>query len=335
MAVDDGIVYEVQKTGQVMGFVTLGRAIKDKEGVWSAPGRWQPPSTPKPEATPTPAVAADARPILHRGGKSDSSSSPSTSASPSSTPSPAPASSPTPTPTPAAAEPIPEDPNRQVLRRGKPTPEQPQTTGAQASVKPFSSPGPGSSGASPTQKPVLPAGTHTLVGVSDNEGSEARSYEFIWKKGEQAEMEAKMRRLALAQLPRENPLSERSLTNVVIRSFDLDLSNDAVMVLTAEILANTPGTKGAPVKSGTRYLTLIARVDFAGTPQKLAVSLTDSTRLDVAPRLELIDAVDADGDGVADLLFREYSFDSKSYVIYGIGRSTVTKMFEGASSPLK
>jgi hypothetical protein len=185
---------------------------------------------------------------------------------------------------------------------------------------------------------TLSPGTQTLVGVSDNESSEARSYEFVWKKGEQAEMEAKMRRLALAQLPRENPpLSERSLTNVVIRSFDLDMSNDAVMVLTAEIPANTPtaSAKGAPVRSSTRYLTLIARVDFEGTPQRLAVSMTDSSRLDVAPRLELIDAVDADGDGVADLLFRQYGFDAKSYVIFGIGRSTVTKMFDGASSPLK
>jgi len=115
------------------------------------------------------------------------------------------------------------------------------------------------------------------------------------------------------------------------------MSNDAVMVLTAEIppAAAAPGAKAAPVRSDTRYLTLIARVDFEGTPQKLALSLTDSSRLDVAPRLELIDAVDADGDGVADLLFRQYGFDAKSYVIFGIGRSTVTKMFEGASSPLK
>jgi hypothetical protein len=335
MALDDGIVYEVQKTGQVMGLVTLGRAIKDKDGVWSAPARWQPPSAPKPEARPTPAVAADARPILHRGGKSDSSSSPSTTASPSPTATPSPTASPSATPTPTPAEPIAEDPNRPVLRRGKPAAEPVQAAASQPSAKPVSSPS--SAGAS-VPKLTLSPGAQTLVGISDNESSEPRSYEFVWKKGEQAEMEAKMRRLALAQLPRENPpLSERSLTNVVIRSFDLDLSNDAVMVLTAEIPANTSaaGAKGAAVRSVTRYLTLIARVDFEGTPQRLAVSMTDSSRLDVAPRLELIDAVDADGDGVADLLFRQYSFDSKSYVIFGIGRSTVTKMFEGASSPLK
>jgi hypothetical protein len=55
----------------------------------------------------------------------------------------------------------------------------------------------------------------------------------------------------------------------------------------------------------------------------------------VAPRLELIDAVDVDGDGLAELLFREYGFDDKSFIIYGVGRSTVTKVFEGASTPLR
>jgi hypothetical protein len=335
MALDDGVVYEVQKNGEVVGYVTLGRAVKDKDGSWSDLGRWQPPSAPRAEATPTPAATPDARPILHRAGKSDSTSTTAATGSPSPTPSPSPAASPNPTPTPIAVD-VPEDPNRPVLRRGRAATEHPQTAGSQASAKPVSSPG--SSTATSTQKLTLPAGTHTYVGISDTENSEARSYEFIWKKGEQPEMEAKMRRLAVAQLPRENPpLSERSLTKVVIRSFDLDMSNDAVMVLTAEIPANTSasGAKGATATAVTRYLTLIARVDFEGMPQRLAVSLTDSSRLDVAPRLELIDAVDADGDGVADLLFRQYSFDTKSYVIFGIGRSTVTKMFEGASSPLK
>jgi len=141
----------------------------------------------------------------------------------------------------------------------------------------------------------------------------------------------------MAQLPRENAqLTDRSLTNVTIRAFDLDLSNDAVMVLSAEVPASyvAQGAKSATGKFVSRYITLIARIDLDGNPQRLAVSVTDSSRLDVAPRLELIDAVDVDGDGYAELLFRQYSFDDKSFIIYGVGRSTVTKVFEGASSPL-
>jgi hypothetical protein len=150
-------------------------------------------------------------------------------------------------------------------------------------------------------------------------------------------MEAKMRKLALVQLPNETAqLNEHAMTNVVIRSFDLDLSNEAVMVLTAEVPGAylAKGGKTAPGKFVSRYITLIARVDAEGNPQRLAVSVTDSSQLDIAPRLELIDAVDADGDGLGELLFREYGIDQKSFIIYGIGRGSVTKVFEGASQSL-
>jgi len=186
--------------------------------------------------------------------------------------------------------------------------------------------------------PVTAPGTETLVAVSDDETGESRSYQFNWKKGEQAEMEAKLKRLALAQLPPGNPpYTEHSLSNVVIRSFDLDLSNDAVMVLSAELPGGylAPAAKTTPAKFVSRYITLIARVDFNGVPQRLSVSITDSSRLDVVPRLELIDAVDVDGDGLAELLFRQHGLDETNYIVYGVGRSTVTKVFEGASQPLK
>jgi len=142
-------------------------------------------------------------------------------------------------------------------------------------------------------------------------------------------MEVKMRKLALAQLPEGAHLGENSLINVDFHTFDVDLSNDAVMTLTAEL-----PTRASGGQSFSRYVTVIARVDIEGNPQKLAASVTDSSRLDVAPRLELIDAVDVDGDGVAELLFREYGFDQKSFVVYGVGHGSVTKVFEGASQPL-
>jgi hypothetical protein len=265
---------------------------------------------------------------LHRG---DST----TAAAPSGTPAPAAstAGSASPDTAPAAASPAapPEDADRPTLKRRDPQkqepPEPPQT-------KP--TPVDGTVPATRIKLPV--AGTKVLVAVSDTQSLDPRSYEFKWKAGEEEQMEAKMRKLALAQLPRENAqLTPSSLKNVIMRSFDLDLSNDAVMVLSAEVPGSylASGSKGAPGKFISRYVTVIARVDFDGVPQKLSASVTDSSRLDVAPRLELIDAVDVDGDGLAELLFREYSFDEKSYIIYGVGRSTVTKVFEGASSPLQ
>ncbi|HEY6305007.1 MAG TPA: hypothetical protein VI488_00950 [Candidatus Angelobacter sp.] len=390
MVLDTGVVYEAQKTGQAIGYFTVTKATKTSTaGIWTGQGRWELPRAPK-APTPAPSAgtrSADERPTLHRAGSAESapatasptptpevSSSPSdgrpvirrpsTDGSAQSTPSPAT----TPSPTPAAApEPEPDDPNRPTLRHRKPGSAQetenapPPAKPAQPAATPVATP------KSPASAPSGASATQTLVAVSDAQASDTRSYEFIWKPGEQEAMEKKMRRLALSQLPHENATGAfngalTTLANVAIRGFDLDLSNEPVMVLTAEIppgnapAAAKPTTRtgskattgaksssssaaaagaGAAAPRVTRYLTLIARVDIDGNPQKLAASMTDSSRLDVAPRLELIDAVDVDGDGLAELLFREYSFDDKSFVIFSIGRTTVTKLFEGASEPLK
>jgi len=309
MALDKGIVYEGQASGIPVGYATILSSTNNKG--WTALGKWQLAEAKK-APTPPPVATGDDRPLLHRG---DAAPAPTPSSTNSDN-------------TPAGA---PDDADRPILRRR--TPEKPEP---QAAPQPSPTP---AEGAVPAAKPrVFTPGTKTYVAVSDNESADTRSFEFKWKAGEEQAMEVKMRKLALAQLPRENAqLNANSLKNVVMRSFDLDLSNDAVIVLSAEIPGSylTPGARGAPGKFISRYVTVIARVDFEGVPQKLASSVTDSSRLDVAPRLELIDAVDVDGDGLAELLFREYSFDEKRFIVYGVGRSTVTKVFEGASMPLQ
>jgi hypothetical protein len=313
MALDKGIVYEAQTSGIPVGYATILSSTNNKG--WTGLGKWQLAEAKK-APTPPPVTTGDDRPILHRG---DASATPTPSSADSGQPS---------ADTTASA---PDDADRPVLRRRSPEKqEEPQAT-------PQPSPAP-TEGAVPAAKPrVFTAGTRTYVAVSDNQSADIRSFDFKWKPGEEPAMEVKMRKLALAQLPRENAqLNANSLKNVVMRSFDLDLSNDAVVVLSAEIPGSylAPGGKTTPGKFISRYVTVIARVDFEGVPQKLASSVTDSSRLDVAPRLELIDAVDVDGDGLAELLFREYSFDEKSFIVYGVGRSSVTKVFEGASMPL-
>jgi hypothetical protein len=369
MVLDQGVVYEVQKTGLAVGYVTVGKAVKDKEKGWTALGKWQPASPPatKASATPTPSNPTDERPVLHRPGASGSTSP---SASPTVTPTPAPsdngssdrpvlhrpenAATPTPTPagtaSPAATAPDPAaqaetrdepvDPDRPTLRRR--TPQSAGDSSQSREIAPAAT-SPQTKASPPPPQLSNTSGTQSLVAVSDAQPGDSRSYQFIWKPGEEPPIDAKLRRLALAQLAGQ--VSDSSLSNVVIRSFDLDLSNDAVMVITAEAppltagpakssqsaaAGKTPATPGA-----TRYVTVIARVDFEGNPQKLASSVTDASRFDVAPRLELIDAVDVDGDGFGELLFREYGFGETSFVIYQIGRSTVTKLFEGASQSMK
>ena len=338
MALDKGIVYEAQSDGIPVGYATVLSSTNNKG--WTALGKWQ--RADEPKKTQAQALAAitpgDDRPIIHRG---DSSPSP----TPASTPAPgtsdskgssssesAPSS---PSDSSAAA---PEDADRPVLRRRSPSPQPEAASTSQPSPTP-STQAPAEGTPAPRVKlPVITSGTKTFVAVSDNEPTDVRSFAFKWKPGEEQQMDAKMRKLALAQLPQENAqLNAGSLQNAVMRSFDLDLSNDAIVVFSAEIPGSylAQGGKGTPGKFTSRYVTVIARVDFEGMPQKLASSVTDSSRLDVAPRLELIDAVDVDGDGLAELLFREYGFDDKSFIIYGVGRSTVTKVFEGASMPLR
>jgi hypothetical protein len=333
MALDKGIVYEAQSDGIPVGYATVLSSANNKG--WTALGKWQLAEEPKKAQASAPATPGDDRPIIHRGDATPS-------ATPASTPAPGTSDS-----TSSASASVPSSPSdsssgasddadRPVLRRRSPQPE-PASTPQPSPTPSTQSPAEGSP-APHVKLPVITSGTKTFVAVSDNEPTDVRSFAFKWKAGEEQQMEAKMRKLALAQLPRENAeLNTDSLQNVVMRSFDLDLSNDAVVVLSAEIPGSylAQGEKGTPGKFISRYVTVIARVDFEGVPQKLASSVTDSSRLDVAPRLELIDALDVDGDGLAELLFREYGYEEKSFIIYGVGRSTVTKVFEGASTPLR
>lgn len=389
MALEPGVVYEAEKSGDPVGYVTVSTAAKDR--IWMALGKWQAQGDkPKPKASTTPvAAASDDRPRLHRSGDSAPQATPTVSPSvtpqstgsddrpvlrrPASetptpageTPSPAAASSPPPAATPAVT---PEeqshsvDPDRPTLRRGKPTPTPAQQESVAQSGKPSPSPASAPSAAKTGKPSTSPgAATQVMVAVSDAEPGDSRSFQFMWKPGEEAPVDAKLRHQAAQRLSQEEgrragaAVTEGELKNVMIRSFDLDLTNDAIVVLTAELPpGSTPAARAAlKSKSGnrktpsaeppatpaapdvTRYITLIARVDFDGNPQLLAANLTDSSRLDIAPRLELIDAVDVDGDGIGELLFREYDFDNQSFVIYGVRHGTVTKVFEGASQALK
>jgi len=250
----------------------------NKKG-WTALGKWQPATAKKAEPTPTPSPVDD-RPVLHHGDGAGSTT-PATA-----------------TPTPAEAEPTPApaqvDTERPTLKR-----HEPQSAAAGAASTPIPAAQPPEGTVPKARVPMIIPGTRTFVGVSDTESIDPRSFDFVWKPGEEEQMEAKMRKLVIAQLPRENAqLAPSALQNVVMRSFDLDLSNDAVLVMSAEVPGSylAPGAKQTPGKFVSRYVTVIARVTFEGVPIKLAASVTDSTRLDVAPRLELIDAVDVDGD---------------------------------------
>jgi hypothetical protein len=199
-----------------------------------------------------------------------------------------------------------------------------------------------------------------LPAISDAGGPEPKSYAFEWLKDEEGERLKQMTTLATEQvrayvearakakiMPMPAPKSATAraarpasalktprsrtpdpiLENVQMRTFDLWNNNQPVLVLTAQAHMPPPPA-GAPhaADSELQYsILLVTHPDIYNNLHKLYVGVTDKYHLDVTPRLELVDAVDADGDGRGELLFRESSDNGNGWIIY---RATVDKLWK-------
>ena len=234
---------------------------------------------------------------------------------------------------------------RPTLRRGKPTQSAPEDEEA----------------APKTGKPDSPAAAASLgpvqlvPAISDAGGPDPKSYKFFWKTGEEDERRNQMLDLAgdevrayanavaRNQIPAKPPAGKAAtaghkasvkpakpvLENVQFHAFDVWANNQVVMILSAE--AHFPPAPGATSAPERYSITLVARTDIYGNLRKLYSGVTDKFHLDVTPRLELIDAVDADGDGRGELLFRETTDAGNGYVIYRATADTLWKMFDSRS----
>jgi len=110
-------------------------------------------------------------------------------------------------------------------------------------------------------------------------------------------------------------------------AYDLWVSNQPVIVLSAEgrMPAPGPGTAHSEAQSEMQYwVVIVAYPDIYNNLHKLYVGITDKFHLDVTPRLELVDAVDADGDGRGELLFRQTADQGAGWVVY---RATADKLW--------
>lgn len=244
-----------------------------------------------------------------------------------------------------------DDSYRPVLRRGKPTQPLPDDDYAEptaASSKPSSDKAP------PAPAPVSVA--ELIPAVSDAAGPEPRSYKFDWRKGEEGDRQQQMLDLAKAEFQTylqrqakatvaEEPTSakktgaprktakppEPELENVQFKAFDVWSNNEPVMVFSAEAHMPAGWKSEAATQPENYFILLVARTDIYSNLHKLYVGITDKYHLDLTPRLELIDVVDADGDGRGELLFRETTDAGTGYVIYRATADTLWKMYDSSN----
>jgi hypothetical protein len=120
------------------------------------------------------------------------------------------------------------------------------------------------------------------------------------------------------------------LENVQMKTYDLWTNNQPVIVFSAEAHLPPPAaTSQADADAPLKYsILIVAYPDIYNNLHKVYVGVTDKYHLDLTPRLELIDAVDADGDGRGELLFREISDSGTGWVIYRATADKLWKMFD-------
>jgi hypothetical protein len=238
---------------------------------------------------------------------------------------------------------------RPTLRRGKPTLAAPEEKDA---VPKVAAPEVVTTSSAASGAKVV----KVMAAVSDSSGPDPQSYQYFWKEGEEEERRKQMLSLAADELrayvsarakgaiaaARDSgkpmrtqrkataKLVQPEFENVRFAGFDVWKNNQPVMILSAD--ARLPGETGAGSSGETYSITLVSRTDIYGSLRKLYAGLTDKFHLDVTPRLELIDVVDADGDGRGELLFHETTDGGSGYVIYRATGDKLWKMFSSTSA---
>jgi hypothetical protein len=262
-----------------------------------------------------------------------------------------------------------DEANRPRLRRGKPVAPLPEDevpgyskpgTSASAAVP---------ANAVKTSEPTTDKNpVQFFPAISDASGPGPKSFEFQWLKDEEGERLQQMTTLAKEQLrayvearakakiipapksaspqaarraaPSKIPAAKTSkitdpiLENVQMKAYDLWNNNKPVLVFTADAHMPPPpaGTAHAAADSELQYsILLVADPDIYNNLHKLYVGITDKYHLDIMPRLQLVDALDADGDGRGELLFRETTDNGDGWRIYRATADKLWKLFDSLS----
>jgi len=206
-----------------------------------------------------------------------------------------------------------------------------------------------------------------MVAVSDPNPMEHRPLGYEWTDAEKEKLTADARKVAIAALRKAAPLrhftlpakGDIALTDVATRAYDLDYSNSPEVVFTATYTPASapvaPSAKKQPVKTGvwvegnaaekaamateaaasaapalqrSYSVTVVLRESADGVMNTIFAEVSDPLDLETFPALRLVDAVDADGDGRADFVFRNIRPEGTSFVIYKVSPYDMTKVFD-------
>jgi hypothetical protein len=343
MALQSQTVYEGLKSGVSQGLFTVAGTLHEKDA-WLADGKWR--SAVEIEADKARAKASAVKktqkavsdqetsgpPKLKRAPDSSSQTSSASPAShPPSNPA-APSSTGNTTSAEKVSSPAPsyDDPNRPVLRRQAPSETTHEQTKANTKSEPLKGP------TTLTKGPI-----ELIPAISDADGPEPRPYTYQLKPEEEqnflkkmlamAAEEVKARAAQLGAVPEPGktkpaharPAQAPQFQDVQLRIFDLSTTNEPVLVLTATATVTGPRTD-------LQYMTtLVTREDIYGDLHKAFAQTTDSQHLDALPKYELIDAVDADGDGRGELLFRTTWDSASAFSVYRVIGDRLWPLFEG------
>ena len=245
-----------------------------------------------------------------------------------------------------------DDPNRPILTRGKPETQgagHPQV-GASTGVPRRPVPDIPKPGTKLDTKSEAKKTKETIPAISDANGPEPRPYSYDIKPAEEQKYRKGMLALAsdallsrlkemMPTIPAAKPVPRTSarrsakaeppsFDDVQFRAFDLWNTNEPVFVLSAT--AHMPQSAADSANQATPYyVTIVAKNNIYDELRKLYAGVTDDHHLDETPRFELIDAVDADGDGRGELLFRRISDAGNSWGVYRAGADQLFPLFEG------
>jgi hypothetical protein len=194
----------------------------------------------------------------------------------------------------------------------------------------------------PTALFGLPPDMNQMTGISDDRTGDTESWVFSWSNpDDENKMKAALETIAQQAIGPPAPAASSTKTASVahrrthapaapappeladedFRCYSLSFGGGATMVLTAH-------STGTPVK----YVTIVAQPDFYGQPKILLKQVTSDNALDVAPRYRLVDAVDTEGNGRADLIFELRGQTYRQFAIYRIAGGTATQVFETQST---